>query len=104
MLAEGEAMLRILGIARPEAILGPLAAGTVTNAREVGGGAAALTGPIVRGESRTLQMHLDALASDAPELMHPYALTARLIVDAAARVGRLTEAGSRELSSILKPT
>jgi predicted short-subunit dehydrogenase-like oxidoreductase (DUF2520 family) len=55
---------------RPEAFLGPLVAASVANA--AAGGAAALTGPIVRGDTGTIARHLDAIDADLPELAAAY--------------------------------
>lgn len=85
LLAAGEVMLAqagILGADGADQILGPLAAGTLANVRVAGGGAKALTGPILRGEVGTVQRHLDALAA-APEALQSYRAAARLIVAAA---------------------
>lgn len=89
LLAAGESVMSSIGIQAPDRILGPLAAGTVNNARTGGGGAATLTGPVVRGEADTVARHLDALRVRAPHLVASYSLAARLIVQAARDSGRL---------------
>ncbi|MEX2550989.1 MAG: DUF2520 domain-containing protein [Nitriliruptoraceae bacterium] len=54
----------------PAAFLGPLAHASVDNtARD---GAAALTGPIARGDVGTVRAHLERLAGDLPELRAAY--------------------------------
>lgn len=88
LIATGESMLESIGVAEPAAVLGPLADGTVANAAERGG-AAALTGPVVRGETVTVAHHLQALRSGAPDLAHSYALVAELVLAAARRAGRV---------------
>jgi predicted short-subunit dehydrogenase-like oxidoreductase (DUF2520 family) len=88
LIATGESMLESIGVAEPTAVLGPLADGTVANATERGGGAA-LTGPVVRGETVTVAHHLQALRSGAPDLAHSYALVAELVLAAARRAGRV---------------
>jgi predicted short-subunit dehydrogenase-like oxidoreductase (DUF2520 family) len=55
---------------RPEAFLGPLVEASVANA--AARGAAALTGPIVRGDVGTIGRHLDAITADLPELADAY--------------------------------
>jgi predicted short-subunit dehydrogenase-like oxidoreductase (DUF2520 family) len=89
LLATAESILQKIGVADPEGVLGPLAAGAVANARAGGGGGATLTGPVVRGEVSTLRRHLEALEARAPELVPAYRLVARTILAAAARAGRL---------------
>jgi predicted short-subunit dehydrogenase-like oxidoreductase (DUF2520 family) len=59
---------------RPEAFLGPLVEASVANV--AAGGAAALTGPIVRGDTGTIARHLDAIDADLPELSEAYRLLA----------------------------
>ena len=86
LLAVGEALLESAGIADPVAVLGPLAAGTVANAREGGGGARTLTGPAVRGEAGTIARHLDAMP---PHLAPAYRLAVRLVLEAAAASDRI---------------
>jgi predicted short-subunit dehydrogenase-like oxidoreductase (DUF2520 family) len=88
LMATGEAILESLGVAEPEAVLGPISAATVANAREGGGGAATLTGPVVRGEVETVRRHLAALSS-RPELLDAYVDVARVILHGARRSGRV---------------
>jgi predicted short-subunit dehydrogenase-like oxidoreductase (DUF2520 family) len=79
------------------AVYGRLVEQTLANARTVGV-AAALTGPITRGDAGTLQAHLDVLQRLAPAVLDLYLSTARreldiveqrgvLAPDALARVG-----------------
>lgn len=82
LMAIGESMLSAIGIAEPEKVLGPLARGTVDNSVAGGGGAATLTGPAIRGEAATIARHLDAIRADAPHLVEPYVLAARVILGA----------------------
>ena len=63
----------------PEAFLGPLAHASVDNAATTG--AAALTGPIVRGDIGTVAAHLDRLAADLPELLPAYRALAQAILE-----------------------
>jgi predicted short-subunit dehydrogenase-like oxidoreductase (DUF2520 family) len=99
LMATGESILRPVGVERPELVLGPLAAGTVANAVEGGGGGATLTGPVVRGEAETLQRHLDALDDEEAAA---YGLVSLLILDAARRAGRISDEAFRALSDRLE--
>lgn len=66
-------------------IYGPLIEGTLANARALGV-AAALTGPITRGDSGTLARHLETLRVHAPAVLDLYRAAAeREIAIAAAR-------------------
>lgn len=100
LLATGEAILSSLGIEHPEHVLGPIASATVTNASEGGGGAATLTGPVVRGEADTVRAHVEALRSD-PELLAAYVAVARVIVAAARRGERVDDAALARIEEVL---
>ena len=96
LLATGETILSDIGIGDPIRVLGPLADGTVQNAREGGGGAATLTGPVVRGEKDTVRRHINALR-DRPGAFAQYRAAAFLIVQAAVAAGRINEVVAEEL-------
>jgi predicted short-subunit dehydrogenase-like oxidoreductase (DUF2520 family) len=101
LLAAGEAMLAEIGVAMPQEVLGPLAAGAVANAREAGAAGATLTGPVPRGESAALQAHLDAMRSAAPHLAARYAAAARVVILAARAEGRIDDRRRAAMESIL---
>lgn len=95
LLASGEAILTSIGIDDPIGVLGPIAAGTVANARAGGGGAKTLTGPVVREEWDAIARHAQALAGD-PGLSELYRNTIRSIALAASRAGRIDGAAVNE--------
>ena len=101
LMATGEAILSGLGIDHPERVLGPIAAATVANAREGGGGAATLTGPVVRGEVDTVRRHIEALSSDA-DLLDAYRAVARVIVMGARRGERVDEDALVRIEEVLR--
>lgn len=101
LLATGEALMEAIAIERPAEVLGPLAAGAVANARAGGGGAATLTGPVVRAETATIARHLEHLATLAPDLVGDYSRVVRVIVGAAARAGRVDEGAARAMLELL---
>lgn len=70
------------------AIYGRLIEGTLGNARALGV-AAALTGPVARGDLGTLRVHLEALRAHAPRAMDLYLAAARREVDLAESRGSL---------------
>lgn len=87
-------------IADPEVFLGPLVRRSVDNA--LTSGAAALTGPVVRGDVGTVAGHLEALGADVPELSAAYRdlsrvllgrVRAELSASAAAELDALLDAG-----------
>ncbi|MBW3595235.1 MAG: DUF2520 domain-containing protein [Actinobacteria bacterium] len=96
VLATGETILADIDIDDPMRVLGPLAEGTLQNAREGGGGAATLTGPVVRGEKETVRRHVNALR-DRPGPFMQYRAAAFLIVQAAVAAGRIDEQTAEEI-------
>ena len=101
LLALAEELLFSIGVRDPDTVLGPLAAGTLANARSGGGGGATLTGPIARGETSTVARHLAALRAQAPQLVAPYTTMSRTILSAAVRDGHLERDDEAELRSLL---
>ena len=89
LLSSSEALLAEIGVAAPVDVVGPLAAGTVANARQGGGGGRTLTGPVVRGDVATVRSHLRAVAQQAPSMLDTYVTVTRLVLAAAIRSGRL---------------
>lgn len=102
LMATGESLLSSIGIASPAGILGPIAAGTVANAREVGGGGRALTGPVVRGESDVIARHARAVDQRAPELSLVYREAVLSIVSGAEAAGRITASSAAAIREVLR--
>jgi predicted short-subunit dehydrogenase-like oxidoreductase (DUF2520 family) len=102
LMAFGESLLAAIGIEEAERVLGPLAAGTVANARGGGGGAATLTGPVLRGEADTVGRHLELLRDRFPEKAEQYRQVARLILSAAVTSGRLDAESARTLEETIR--
>ncbi len=73
------------GVTDPEAFLGPLV--TTSAAGAAARGAAALTGPVRRGDVGMLDRHLHELADVLPEAVEPYVALARLALSHARRSG-----------------
>jgi predicted short-subunit dehydrogenase-like oxidoreductase (DUF2520 family) len=73
------------GVRDPNAFLGPLVTTSVANAAERG--AAALTGPVRRGDAGTVERHLAELEAVLPEAVEPYVALARLALQHARRAG-----------------
>jgi predicted short-subunit dehydrogenase-like oxidoreductase (DUF2520 family) len=102
LLSSSEALLDEIGIAAPVDVVGPLAAGTVANARQGGGGGPTLTGPVVRGEVATVRRHLQAVARRAPSMLDGYVSVTRLILAAAIRSGRLPPDTATQIENVLE--
>ena len=103
LLAIGESILASISVAEPSKVLGPLARGTIANALAGGGGAATLTGPIVRGESETVRAHLAALTERDPDLVLLYRLAGLLTLVVAQRTGRIPTDTAKAMRSVLEP-
>jgi predicted short-subunit dehydrogenase-like oxidoreductase (DUF2520 family) len=89
LLASSEHLLDGIGVSEPEVVLGPLAQGTLDNALAGGGGAATLTGPIVRGEVGTVRTHIEGLRRLSEEHVATYRSVTRMILEAAQKAGRV---------------
>jgi predicted short-subunit dehydrogenase-like oxidoreductase (DUF2520 family) len=72
------------GVDTPERLVAPIAHSSVDTAASVG--AAALTGPVVRGDTATVAAHLAAIAGDLPEAAEAYRDLSRAVL-AAVRPG-----------------
>ena len=99
LMASGERILQSIGIDDPYRVLGPLAAGTIQNAIEAGGGAATLTGPVVRGEVDTVRLHLDSLDEGSRDA---YVNASRSILDTARRAERIDPATAERMDEVLR--
>ena len=82
------------------AIYGGLVEQTLGNARALGV-AAALTGPMTRGDAGTVRRHLDALGTHAPAVLPLYAALAEREIEIAAGRGALTPEGAAGLRRVL---
>lgn len=78
-------LLLSVGVAEPGRFLTPLVTSSVTHAAERG--AAALTGPVRRGDRDTVAAHLDDLRAAMPEAVPAYRALARLALSYARRAG-----------------
>ena len=100
LLATGADLLESLGLSRATAIraLAPLASGTLRQAAGAGP-AAALTGPVVRGDHRTLSGHLRRLSPPAREI---HRLLSRRLLQLAEDEGRgLPPDARRRIQAVL---
>lgn len=79
-----EALARA-GVEEGAALLAPLVGAALGNTLERGMGA--LSGPLLRGDSRTVGGHVAALEAKCPELLHAYRAMAHATLDALERDG-----------------
>ena len=83
LMAGALGALRAAGADDPAALLAPLVQAALDNSLEHG--FAALSGPLLRGDERTVEGHLDALAADCPDLLPAYRAMALATLDALER-------------------
>jgi len=84
------------GVDAPDRLVAPIAHASVD--ATAAGGAAALTGPVVRGDVATVAAHLAALDADLPEVADAYRALSRAIL---ATVRPVLDAGAAEALDIL---
>lgn len=77
------------GVEQPARLLAPLLSASLDNVLRLGD--AALTGPVSRGDTETVQKHLRTLAERAPTELAAYVAMARRTAERARATGRLTE-------------
>ncbi|MEJ7743921.1 MAG: DUF2520 domain-containing protein [Nocardioidaceae bacterium] len=82
-------MLSAAGASDPTAALRPLLTAALDNALDFG--AAALTGPIVRGDLQSVRAHLRSLGSAPRSTLESYVVMARATADHAVADGRLDQ-------------
>jgi len=82
------------------AVLKPLIQGTLGNIENVGI-PSALTGPISRGDIKTVEQHLDAMQSQAPELVSLYCTLGIHTIDVAKAAGALSDETAEKLKLTL---
>jgi len=80
-------------------LLKPLIVGTLSNIEKVGV-RKALTGPIARGDVKTVKNHLAEIGSKRPDLLRLYKVLARYTVDIAAAGNAASESIIRELKKM----
>jgi predicted short-subunit dehydrogenase-like oxidoreductase (DUF2520 family) len=93
------------GIPRDQAIqaLMPLLKGTVNNLQDLGI-PNALTGPIARGDTGTIRIHLAALQDHSPAVLPAYCELGLQTIPVALAKGKITPGQASEIEDILKDT
>jgi predicted short-subunit dehydrogenase-like oxidoreductase (DUF2520 family) len=87
LVSQAMELLAASGAEDPAATLRPLLTAALDNALSQGD--AALTGPIVRGDVKTVQAHLQDIAENAPATIPSYVAMAKATADRAVLDGRL---------------
>jgi predicted short-subunit dehydrogenase-like oxidoreductase (DUF2520 family) len=92
-------LLREAGIADPQRLMAPLLSASLDNALRHGD--TALTGPVSRGDARTVADHLQRLSDVSPVVGDAYRSMARLTADRALAAGLIDPAAAEELLDVL---
>jgi predicted short-subunit dehydrogenase-like oxidoreductase (DUF2520 family) len=87
LVSEAMELLAAAGSADPAGTLRPLLEAALDNA--LAHGDAALTGPIVRGDVKTVAAHLEDIAANRPDTLPSYVALARATLDRAVTDGRV---------------
>jgi predicted short-subunit dehydrogenase-like oxidoreductase (DUF2520 family) len=90
------------GVPQEKAIkaLVPLLRGTLHNIETIGI-PNCLTGPIARGDTGTINKHLDALKTNAPQLLSTYRELGRQTIPIALAKGKIDQIKAQELQTVL---
>lgn len=99
LVSEAMGLLGAAGVNDPAGTLRPLLFAALENTLVQGD--AALTGPIVRGDVRTVAAHVDEIAAKAPHTLATYAALARATLGRAATDGRLLPIRARRIAEVL---
>lgn len=99
LVSEAMGLLGAAGVNDPAGTLRPLLLAALDNTLVHGD--AALTGPIVRGDVRTVAAHVEEIAAKAPHTLTTYAALARATLGRAATDGRLLPIRARRIAEVL---
>ncbi len=99
LVSQAMELLAASGAEDPAATLRPLLSAALDNA--LAQGDAALTGPIVRGDVKTVHAHLQDIADNAPDTIPSYVAMARATADRAVLDGRLLPIRAARIVSML---
>ncbi len=96
-------LLGVAGIGEDDAyaVLGPLVEGTLSNIKKVGT-THALTGPVVRGDFKTVEDHINEISEKTPELTALYKILGHHTVNIAKKRGTLSEIAENELFKLFE--
>ncbi len=92
--------LESVGVVPAARLLGPLLEAALDNTLRHGD--RALTGPVTRGDTDTVRLHLQALAQAAPELLDPYRAQASRTADRAEAAGLLAPGAATQIRATLR--
>jgi len=99
LIAGASHALANAGVDDPAALLAPLVRAALENSLTLG--FAGLSGPLLRGDARTVGDHLATLAAHSPDLLPAYRAMARATLDELKRAGNLPSDRLTALDSLL---
>lgn len=99
LVAQSLELLGTAGVAEPGRMLGPLLGAALDNALRSGD--AALTGPVARGDARTVAAHVGELRRASPQALASYVAMARATADRALANGMLKPGLAEDLLDVL---
>ncbi len=99
--AIAERLFAAAGVQDTRSAMGPLAIATLSNVIRQGP-AAALTGPVVRGDVGTIERNLEALKQGAPEAIPAYVALARAALGIADQDGSLPWQDVKRVEEVLR--
>jgi len=100
VLAIADELFCDAGLDDPIGLMMPLVRSSVDAVNRLGT-LKALTGPVVRGDAKTIERNLEAMRENAPLQIPVYLALARAALDRAARSGLLDTAARRRLDEVL---
>ena len=100
LVAQSAELLEKIGVQQPDRILGPLLRASLENA--LASGENALTGPVARGDSGTVQAHVQALAESSEEILLAYRAMAKSTAIRAVSRARLSAAQAATIDRALE--
>lgn len=100
VMAQADALFRAAGLPDPVTAFMPLARASLENVARLGP-AAALTGPVVRGDADTVRRNLEALSVDEPAAIESYVALARVALRLARDSERIDDVAASEIQEVL---
>ena len=99
LVAQTLGVLAEAKIEDPTRLVGPLLHASLDNTLRMGD--QSLTGPVARGDARTVRAHLDVLREMSPDVLTTYIALARTTADRALAAGVLRAEGAQALLEVL---
>lgn len=99
LVAQSAELLQRAGVEHPQRVLGPLLGASLDNALRLGD--QALTGPVARGDARSVAAHLEVIGQESGTAQDAYRALARFTADRAVDAGLLSAALAGPLLEVL---